>query len=318
MISKSLRELVTDFLKYKRSLGYSYVTGEYDLRRLLTYTDKHFPNAINLTKDIVKGFLEERAVHEQLRSVADTVHTFGKYLLINGYTETYLIPSHYFKTVPSKPPYFFTPDDINGFFTECDNIRILKYLPGRNIIIPALFRLMYCCGLRSIEIRKLRCKDVHLDKHYLDILSSKGFIDRRIWLTQELVKYLDKYNRQILIYYPNRYFFFPGRCHNGGIGEGVISYNFAHIWDKAFPNTRINFSPRAYDFRHHLAYYNINKWACEGSDINAKLPYLMRYMGHNNINHTLYYFHFVPSFFNDYKNMTKGLGDLIPEVEDEK
>ena len=47
------------------------------------------------------------------------------------------------------------------------------------------------------------------------------------------------------------------------------------------------------------------------------LPYLMRYMGHNCIKHTLYYFRFVPDFYADYKQLSCRLNDRIPEVSDE-
>ena len=314
----TLRELCDMFLKYKRSLGYSYATEGYDLRRLIAYADEHNPDARELSKDMVKGFLEERSAHEHLCSVASTLREFGRYLIQNGYTDTYLIPERQYKPMPPKPPYFFTPDEIKRFFAECDSFQPLKHYSGRHIIIPAFFRLMYCCGLRCIEIRRLKCGDVNFGSLYLDILLSKGHIDRRIYLTAELSEYLDDYDRRIAIHYPNREYFFPGKCKNGSISESMICNNFARIWDKVFPGTRKNSSPRAYDFRHHLAYFNINKWVREGIDVNAMIPYLMRYMGHDNINRTLYYFHFVPSFYKDFKNLTKSIEDLIPEVDNEE
>jgi len=313
-----LKELCDMFLKCKRSMGYSYVTEEYDLRRLIAYTDEHNHDAVALTKDIVKGFLEDRSKHEQLEGVASTLREFGSYLIQNGYPDTYLIPGKQYKQKPPKPPYFFTQDEISRFFVECDSFQPSKHYPGRHIIIPAFFRLMYCCGLRCIEIRKLKCRDVNIGNRFFDILMSKGHIDRRIYISIELSEYLDDYDRRISIYYPNREYFFPGKCKNGSIGENMISGNFARAWDRAFPGTRKNFSPRAYDFRHHLAYYNINKWTREGIDVNAMIPYLMRYMGHDNIKHTLYYFHLVPGFYNDFKTLTKNLENLIPEVDDEE
>ena len=47
---------------------------------------------------------------------------------------------------------------------------------------------------------------------------------------------------------------------------------------------------------------------------NAMLPYLMRYMGHQSVSETLYYFHFIPEFFPTYKSMSASLEDLLPEV----
>jgi len=41
----------------------------------------------------------------------------------------------------------------------------------------------------------------------------------------------------------------------------------------------------------------MNKWLREGKDVNAMLPYLMKYMGHSEVKNTLYYFHLVPDIY---------------------
>ena len=78
--------------------------------------------------------------------------------------------------------------------------------------------------------------------------------------------------------------------------EGAIAENFRRIWKQAYPNFILGSRPRAFDFRHHFAWANLNRWAAEMLDVNVMLPYLMRYMGHQSISNTLYYFHFVPDF----------------------
>lgn len=52
-------------------------------------------------------------------------------------------------------------------------------------------------------------------------------------------------------------------------------------------------------------------------DVNVMLPYLMRYMGHQTVTETLYYFHFVPEFFPTFREIAKPLENIIPEVWDE-
>lgn len=99
---------------------------------------------------------------------------------------------------------------------------------------------------------------------------------------------------------------------------GVISNNFRRIWKQAYPNFILSSRPRAFDFRHHFAWTNLNRWAAEGLDVNAMLPYLMRYMGHQSISSTMYYFRFVPEFFPIYFDMTRVTEDIIPEVRNEK
>jgi len=101
--------------------------------------------------------------------------------------------------------------------------------------------------------------------------------------------------------------------------EEMLDRNFKRIWNQALPEKADSgIRVRAYDFRHHLAYVNLNRWAREGKDVTAMLPYLMRYMGHSSIRRTLYYFHLVPDFYGTLLEKSLPLEDLIPEVPYEK
>ena len=186
---------------------------------------------------------------------------------------------------------------------------------ARGIIMPAMFRLLYCCGLRPKEARILPCKNVHLADKYIDILQSKGPKSRRIFISDELASYLARYNYRVSPAFPERTCFFPGDV-DRPYSVQTLTYNFALVWKKAFPDW-VGKLPRIYDLRHHFAWATINRWAREGTDVNAMLPYLMRYMGHNCIKHTLYYFRFVPDFYPDYKRISSRLNDRLPEVPDE-
>ena len=73
-------------------------------------------------------------------------------------------------------------------------------------------------------------------------------------------------------------------------------------------------SIRAYDVRHHFAYANMNRWLREGKDIHVMLPYLMKYMGHQEIENTLYYFHLVPDIYDAIVKKSSLFEELLPEV----
>ena len=80
-------------------------------------------------------------------------------------------------------------------------------------------------------------------------------------------------------------------------------------------NPLVAVAPQQVDLFDHTAEFD----AADISDnkVFAMLPYLMRYMGHNCIKHTLYYFRFVPDFYADYKHLSCRLNDRIPEVHNE-
>jgi integrase len=104
-------------------------------------------------------------------------------------------------------------------------------------------------------------------------------------------------------------------------GALMVEKNFLRFWYMAFPEKEgSGISIRPYDFRHHFAYANMNRWLREGKDVNAMLPYLMKYMGHSDIENTLYYFHLVPDIYDAIVRKSRPFEAFIPEVvqNDEK
>jgi integrase len=90
---------------------------------------------------------------------------------------------------------------------------------------------------------------------------------------------------------------------------------FGRIWDQAaLPRPVAGQQPRPYDFRHHFAYANIQRWMMQGNDVAAMLPYLSRYMGHATFDSTYYYVHTSPDFMDAYAQITRKSQELLPEV----
>lgn len=115
---------------------------------------------------------------------------FSRYLIARGYPDAYLILAGRTRLPTPVSPYFFTEKEISAFFRECDSVRDDPHHKGRHLVLPAVFRLLHCCGLRYKEARILARKDVYLDKGYFDVLQSKGPKSRRICISKELTEYL--------------------------------------------------------------------------------------------------------------------------------
>lgn len=314
MIEKSsLSTLVDEFVIYKHSLGYLYKSQNIFLKNYINFVESYFLQEPLLSKTSVNEFLDSYIdTPGSFYCITAALREFGKYLIKKGYKDIYIIPPKTATLPIPDPPYFFTENEIVSFFSACDTMPIYPHLKGREIVLPVLFRLLYCCGLRCKEARTLLCKNVHLEHLYLDVLRSKGEKSRRIYIGEELAEYLKQYAIAIQLLYPDREYFFPNN--SGYYKSGAISTNFRRFWMQAFPEFIFTSRPRAYDFRHHFAWTNLNKWADEGIDINTMIPYLMRYMGHKHISSTLYYFHFVPDFFSTYKTMASQTDSVLPEV----
>lgn len=312
----SLGEHGEAFLRYKRAMGYDYRQGEYELKGYLSFVSENYPDISIPGRDDVESYLlSKQDTTYGVINATGILREFSRFLKISGYEDAYVIPPKRVKKPTPEPPYFFTDKEISAFFYQCDRIPVHRkpHTKGRNIVLPALFRTIYCCGLRCKEARMLKKADVHLQEGFIDVLESKGPKSRRIFISEELSEYLEKFDNEIMLLFPDRKYFFPSPSNSCYSGSAIDS-NFIRIWHEAFPDFVRKGRPRVYDFRHHFAYANINRWVAEGKDVNAMIPYLVRYMGHKTLDETLYYFHFVPDFFPDFKKITSALEDRLPEV----
>lgn len=316
MGSDSLQELIDRFISYKKANGYPYQTGAYYLKRYAMFVMETSPETVIPDKIGIEGFLEKlQDTPGSLYNAAAVMREFSRYLIARG-IGAYLVPPGRISLPTPVQPYFFTKDEITAFFKECDRITELPHLKGRHLVIPVMFRLLYCCGLRCKEVRTLARENVHPAQGYLDILQSKGPKSRRIHISEELAGYLADYDQKISCLFPNRMFFFPNKDGHP-YSAGWLERNFLRFWYAAFPEKKdCGISIRAYDFRHHFVYANMNRWLQEGKDVNAMLPYLMRYMGHSDVRNTLYYFHLVPDIYGGILDRSGHSEGMIPEVDD--
>lgn len=312
----NLGSSIISFLDFKHALGFKYHTGEVYLRQFDNYNYQH-GNYDSLTKEVVEGWALERSSKSVTcdRSWVSPIREFGRYLINTGDGSAYIIDNKFKIQRYHADVYLMSESEIRSFFIECDSYVQRKKYPGRAYVFPALFRFMYCCGVRSGEARNLRYENVHLDKGYIDIMYAKANRDRRLFLSEELVEYLAAYDHAIKKVFPEREYFFPGG-HGGICSSNSLSHNFNIIWASAGLKMDGKIKPRAYDFRHHFACANIMRWSEEGRDIHAMLPYLMRYMGHSSLESTYYYIHLIPDYFQKYKDLSRYSDDLIPEVEE--
>lgn len=307
---------IEDFLNFKNSLGIKYQAARSHLKSLDRYNLKH-ENESTLTKGLVEGWAEYYAERSTTRdrSWVSPIREFGRYLNIIGDNEAYILDDRFRTQRYQAEVYLLTEEEIQLFFKECDRF-VLRYSgwPSHCYVLPALYRFLYCCGARCIEARSMKCSEVHLDQKYIDILGGKALRDRRLFLSDELTKYLKEYDAKISKIFPDREFFFPGG-YGGMYSSSRISANFRNIWLSAGLKRDGKVKPRAYDFRHHFACANIMRWSEEGKDVHAMLPYLMRYMGHSSVESTYYYIHLIPDYFSQYRMLTASSADVIPEVD---
>lgn len=314
-----LKDHVESFIQYKKGNGHVYKTAGYHLYRYLEFSADYSPDESVPGKATVQAFLREYTnTPGNLYNITATLREFSRYLVGLGYASAYVIsPGRVSLPVPVRP-YLFTDHEIEAFFTACDSLKYDPHSPKRHVVLPAMYRLHYCCGLRCKETRTLKRESVDLTENCIDIWQSKGPKSRRIFISEELASYLYEYDEKLNYFLPGRTYFFPSR-EDVPYGAGAFQNNFLKIWYTAFPEKKNDgVSIRAYDFRHHLAYANMNRWLREGKDVGVMLPYLMKYMGHQDLESTLYYFHLVPEIYGEILKKASVFEGLLPEVAHEQ
>ncbi len=99
------------------------------------------------------------------------------------------------------------------------------------------------------------------------------------------------------------------------VTAAAVGVVFNRIWDQArLPRPPHGTRPRPYDFRHHFAYANIERWMTQGIEVAARLPYLSTYMGHATVESTYYYIHTSPDFMRAYAHITAQGASPLPEA----
>ena len=304
-----------EFIKQKHAVGYIYDESSRILHNFDLHCMEKFPGENVLTQEICLSWAVKKdgEGNNTFRNRMMPVREFARYLRRIG-EPAYLLPPDLVKKAHPKVPYIFTEAELLALWDVLDQIKPRKGFPVRHFVIPVFFRLLYCCGLRPGEARRLRVLDVHLDKGRLDIMESKSHSSRIVMMADDMAQMMRRYDRAVSAIIPDRSIFFPTS------GDRIYTKKWLektmHIMRlKAGIQESGEISPRPYDFRHTFATHRLYRWMKEGKDLNAMMPYLSAYMGHSQLSDTYYYIHLVPGMFEEMSGFDFSMTEhLLPEV----
>lgn len=274
-------------LKYRRSVGYSTGSDEIYLPSFISFCGEHFPDAEYISKEMVDGWILSRSFRKSgtQSNVIGIIRHFSSFL--NSIGDTAYIPDEDYglRREPYKP-YIFTDHEMRTLFHAIDMVPSYE-CSNEKIVIPVLFRMMYCCGMRPGEPVRLKVEDVDLGTGDIYIRQSKRNKDRHIIMSEDLQRLCVRYNELA----GTREWFFQNSDGSPFSADWTLR-QFHACWDRSRLPKRGN--PRPYDLRHCFATRNIMAWIDNGRDVMELLPYLSAYMGHAKLSHTLYYVHLLP------------------------
>jgi integrase len=167
-------------------------------------------------------------------------------------------------------------EELQILFHAIDSVPANHEAPNRELIVPVLFRMMFCCGMRPAEPLHLKREDVDLSSGDILVRESKRKKDRHITMSDDLLNLCRKYDTFIGV----REWFFQ-KWDGGPFPTYWMRNQFRICWRNSELLKRGN--PRPYDLRHNFATRTLMRWVDEGKDVMALLPYLSAYMGHNTL-----------------------------------
>jgi integrase len=304
------------FVRQKNAIGFPYEGSTIILREFDRFCSVRFPGETSLTKELCLSWAVRKDTegNNTFRNRLMPVRELARYLNRCG-EPAFVLHPNFAKKGQRHIPHIYSEEEIAALWDVLDHLRPRKGYPIRHFVIPTLVRLLYCCGLRPSEARKLGTTNVDLEKGRLNIMESKGHKSRIVMMSDDVTEICHRYHEAVSLLMPGRELFFPDSSGNLYTKEW-LEKTFRIAKAKAGIETSGEHCPRLYDFRHTFATHRLYHWMHEGKDVTAMLPYLSAYMGHAQLSDTHYYIHLVPGLFEKMADFDFSTSDLLlPEVE---
>lgn len=312
-----LAPFIEALIMQKRLEGFLYDTEEYHLKHFDAFCIKQKLSQPVISRELVIAWSEirdtEGKVYRSRRVSA--LRQLALYMQSQG-MEAH-IPTHFYQK-SHYVAHVLSDEEIQEFFKAADS-----YHPDHNSVAfmrlsmeyRVLFRIIYCCGLRVSEARKLRNTDVNLSDGAICIAQSKGRKDRIVYLAPDVLELCVEYRNLMDSEYNTKSdWFFPARNPDNILSVCTIDSKFRQFWAKTPYAVACDRSPTVHCLRHSYVVKKMNLWMEEGIALNSMMPYLSKYLGHSSPSDTFYYYHQIDTAFKIIRARDTLSAKVIPEV----
>jgi len=311
----NFKEMLENFIKFKRNLGYKYVSAYYSLQKFSEYSLNYKSEDNSLSKELVIGWTtkkKDEAIKTWERRVSG-LRQFALYLQSQGFDA--FIPLKSCNALRSEYiPYIFTHEEIKCLFQVIDSIPPHP-LSNKNESYPLLFRLLYCCGLRISEAINLKINDVNFDSAVLLIRESKFNKDRLVPMSESLADMFVKYQALFNVNKSPEDYYFRNK------NDTCLTYGWVYkvfrklLWKARISHRGRGKGPRLHDIRHSFCVHTLAEQVKKGVDMYITLPILSAYIGHNSVEATQRYVRLTAEAFPELiEKISRTCAYVIPEV----
>lgn len=308
-----LAPYMVGLIEQKRALGCKYTEQVKLLKRFDNLCSEQFPNEHTVTKSMLDiwGVLKPTEHPGTLRNRVTVISHLAQYICVLG-CEAYIFPTNDLPKEPKYIPHIFSDEELKRLFRQIDCCNYTPLIPNRHLIMPLLFRMLYCCGLRLGEALRLEVSDVDLLSGVLLIRDAKYDNDRYVPMSAELAEMCRIYASQVHTGGTPYQYFFPS--HRGSQIPGMNIYtNFRRFLRQAgISHGGRGSGPRIYDFRHTFAVNCLKRMVLEGKDLAVYHQVLKTYMGHSFFKYTAYYLRLTKDMFPDIRQKIEAFYKAVP------
>ncbi len=286
--SKLVQEFLTSYIigecNYSMNTRMSYSTTFHLLLKFINEEKNIKPNKIeieSITKEVIVQFLDWLETHRNVSISTRNqrlacIKSFYKYVQTNEldlFDTCSTILSIKNKKVPNKMISYFTEKETKIMINYLNDCKDLKKL--------TMICVLYETGARVSEFINIKLGDLDLGESASIILYGKGNKTRVVPISQELVKVINKYFKEIYINYGGDYLFYSNykrKFSRSSINK--IINGFVNILKEKYPNYfKGNYFPHS--FRHTKATHLYNN--------GTPLMYVKDFLGHSTISSTEIY-----------------------------
>jgi integrase/recombinase XerD len=295
-LASCLKNELTEFLRYRRALGFRYERAEGTVRNLDRYVRRVHPGSAGRLdwRSLIGDWLA-RSPRRKSRTVAMDLQLVRQFCLFRRRRDPgAFVPDRQWARSDEEAPF------LPHFFCGAEIRKLLGHIahrPGSSFQRRGhrlLLLLLYCTGLRFGEAARLRLNDLDLRRRLLWVRESKGrsrLVPFGNDLAQEFRRYLrtregaQPPEREALLVS------FQGKAYSTPLISQTVRQWLRRTGLKPQAG---RIGPRPYDLRHSFAVERLRRWYRGGIEVLGRLPWLSVYMGHANILGTETYLHSTP------------------------
>jgi integrase/recombinase XerD len=304
---------IENFLSLKRSLGFKYQAGEYELGKLDKIAFQRQESSVGMTKEIVEAVCckQPNESEKSRNNRIQIVRQFAFFLNDTGH------PSFVPNLPPFKSsytPYIFTKEEVLRFFSVCDQIKSNNRNPKTGMFfIPILFRLLYATGIRVGEAMSLSISDVDVENNLLKVRDSKNGKERIIPFSQSMSLVLKNYfkyrSQRPVLKGIDHLFVHPA----GSISTSGLPYKWFRriLFRSGISHAGRGTGPRLHDLRHTFSVHSLVIMSEKGVDLYYSLPVLSTYLGHQSLAATDKYVRLTAEM---YPTLIKNVNKICPHI----